>query len=406
MNILTKIDHALVKIEEVLLALLLVSLVVLAAVQVLLRNVWSTSIDWADLTLQNATVLIGLIGAAVATSEGRHLNIDVFGRRLEGRKSFTLRVVIGIFAVMICAFLTGGGWDTFTANYAPWKANLPEGWSVAKMLRQELAEGSFPQWLSQVLLPIGFGLIGVHFVLRLVRDIGSLISGEGWEGTGEKELDGDAYLDQMMSYAEETASDDGDDGAKSEMAADVVKSKKDNHGAQPDATANDDDDDDDDGDDDDDDGDDGDDGDEENDDDDDEGRTIADDLSATLLDKPTPWSPPSAAGMGAPDAVPEEVIVPSSVQADAGDADQVAEDASESESEEAPTEFEPSIHRKMDRKVREDQEAQVAAKLDDAFAEGSDGDDGDNGDDSDDSDVDKEAASASSGKAADEEGDR
>ncbi len=203
MHFLTTIDRALAKVEEVLLALLLIGLVVLAATQVLLRNVWSTSIDWADLTLQNATVLIGLLGAAVATSEGRHLNIDVFGRKLSGRSAFLLRVVIGVFGVVICTLLTRGGWETFVANYIPWKANLPTGWSVAKMLRQELAEGSFPQWLSQVLLPIGFALIGTHFVLRLLRDIGSLVTGTAWEGDEAKDLQGDAYLDELVRNAEE-----------------------------------------------------------------------------------------------------------------------------------------------------------------------------------------------------------
>lgn len=232
MNTLTKIDRALAKVEEVLLALLLIGLVVLAAVQVLLRNVWSTSIDWADLTLQNATVLIGLLGAAVATSEGRHLNIDVFGRALKGRNAFVLRVVIGVFAVYICSLLTVGGWQTFQANYTPWKANLPEGWGMMRMLKQELGEGSFPQWLSQMLLPAGFGLIGVHFVLRLLRDIGSLITGLPWEGNATKDLEGDAYLDQMMSYAEDgEASKDGETKEGDEATKDG-ETKDDDDGAK------------------------------------------------------------------------------------------------------------------------------------------------------------------------------
>ena len=40
-----------------------------------------------------------------------------------------------------------------------------------RLLGQELAEGTFPQWLSQLALPFGFGLISVHFFLRLLRDL-------------------------------------------------------------------------------------------------------------------------------------------------------------------------------------------------------------------------------------------
>lgn len=202
MGLLTRLDRFLVKFEEVLLALLLVSLIVLAATQVLLRNIWSTSIDWADVTLQNATVLIALLGAAIATSEGRHLNIDLVGRTLRGRRRLALNVLIGIFGVIICALLTRGGWQTYRANFEPWLANVPAGWSTMRLLQQELSEGSFPQWLSQLMLPFGFGLIGLHFFLRLARDLSWLVGGEDGSGQGE-EHEGDRYLDYMVASAEE-----------------------------------------------------------------------------------------------------------------------------------------------------------------------------------------------------------
>ena len=130
MEWIAKLDKAFAKGEEILLALILVSMVVLAALQVLLRNFWDTGIDWADITVQNATVLLGLLGAAVATCEGRHLNIDLLGRVLVGRKKTALKVVIGCFAVYVCALLIQGGWKTFAVNYEPWKELVPEGWTV------------------------------------------------------------------------------------------------------------------------------------------------------------------------------------------------------------------------------------------------------------------------------------
>lgn len=201
MGLLTRLDRFLVKFEEILLALLLVALIVLAATQVLLRNIWSTSIDWADVTLQNATVLIALLGAAIATSEGRHLNIDLVGRALRGRKRLMVNILIGVFGVITCALLTRGGWQTFRANYEPWVANVPAGWSKMRLLRQELGEGSFPQWLSQLMLPGGFGLIGLHFFLRLARDLSWLMGGDDGAAL-DHEQDGDAYLDRIVASTE------------------------------------------------------------------------------------------------------------------------------------------------------------------------------------------------------------
>jgi TRAP-type transport system small permease protein len=209
LQFITKIDHFFAKTEEVLLALLLVSMVLLAALQVLLRNIWDTGIDWADITVQNVTVLVGLLGAAVATSEGRHLNIDIFSRVLKGRAKIGLRVVIGLFSCFICYLLAKGGWTNYKLNLAPWVQNIPEGWTLAQNLKVQFLEGSIPQWMSQLLLPIGFSLIGFHFSLRLIRDLGTLVTGIEWESTDKAGPQGEALLDEMEAKA---AQDDDDGG--------------------------------------------------------------------------------------------------------------------------------------------------------------------------------------------------
>ncbi len=200
-KLITKLDHFLAKVEEVTLALLLVGMILLASLQVLLRNVWNTGIDWADSSLQNATLLLGLLGAAVATSEGRHLTIDILSRVTKGRSKLLLKVVIGLFAVFLCALLTQGGWVTFKVNHTQWLATLPQGWSQAHSIKQEILEGNIPQWLSQAMLPIGFGLIGFHFLLRLIRDLHALATGKEWEKSSDAGLEGDAALDEMQRRA-------------------------------------------------------------------------------------------------------------------------------------------------------------------------------------------------------------
>ena len=165
MSVLNQIERHLTRIETVVLALLLVGLVGLSAAQVLLRVVWDSAIDWADGALQNATVLIGLLGAAVATSEGRHLNIDILRTRLGGRLGHALRALVGLFALWICALLAVGGWTTFTRSLQPWLANLPPGWSASYALAREVGDGLIPSWVTQLMFPGGFGLIGLHFGL-------------------------------------------------------------------------------------------------------------------------------------------------------------------------------------------------------------------------------------------------
>ena len=197
MQYITALDRALAKVEEVALALLLLGMVLLAALQVLLRNIWDTGIDWADITLQNVTVLIGLLGAAIATSEGRHLNIDLFSRLLKGRARTGLKVAIGLFSVAVCAMLARGGWTTLLANLGPWVENIPEGWSTGQNLKVQFLEGTIPQWVSLSFLPVGFAVIGFHFSLRLIRDLGTLLTGKEWESAQQAGAQGDALLAEM-----------------------------------------------------------------------------------------------------------------------------------------------------------------------------------------------------------------
>lgn len=197
----TKLDRAFARGEEIALALLLVSMILLAALQVVLRNVWNTAIDWADLSLQNATLLLGLLGAAVATSEGRHLTIDLFSRVLRGRARLLLKVVIGLFALTLCLLLAKGGFTTCRVNYVQWQGNIPEGWTAAQNLKQQFLEGNIPQWLSQAMLPAGFALLAFHFLLRLIRDVLSLASGRDWEAVFATGPEGDAALDELESKA-------------------------------------------------------------------------------------------------------------------------------------------------------------------------------------------------------------
>jgi TRAP-type C4-dicarboxylate transport system permease small subunit len=202
MELITKLDRAFAKVEEVILALLLLGMVLVSTAQVFLRNLLDTGIAWADSWLQNATLLLGLLGAAVATSEGRHLTIDIFSRLLTGRAKFALRVMIGCFSLFICVVLAQGGWMTFKVNYAQWLGNVPSGWTVMHTLRQEIGEGNIPQWLSQAMLPGAFALIGFHFALRLIRDLGTLTSGKEWEQHGAAGPEGEAALDELEARAQ------------------------------------------------------------------------------------------------------------------------------------------------------------------------------------------------------------
>ena len=204
MELITKLDKGLAKAEEIIMALTLVGMVLLAAAEVLSRNIWHTGFAWALETLLNATLFLGLLGAAVATSEGRHLNIDLLSRVVKGRAKYLLKVLIGVFAVIVCMLLSLGGWQCFELAYdAVVKEAAGFGGTALSSFKQSFSDGNVPEWLSQFGLCAGFGLIAFHFLLRLIRDVGTVLTGKEWEVVEGGGAEGDAVLDEMVAQFDE-----------------------------------------------------------------------------------------------------------------------------------------------------------------------------------------------------------
>jgi TRAP-type C4-dicarboxylate transport system permease small subunit len=75
------------RIERLVLALLVTGMVGLAAVQIVLRNVWHTGLNWAEPLLGMALLWLTMLGALAAAGLGRHLSIDLAEALLPRRAS-------------------------------------------------------------------------------------------------------------------------------------------------------------------------------------------------------------------------------------------------------------------------------------------------------------------------------
>lgn len=142
--------------EAGVLSLLLLCLLVLGCTQVVLRNVFDSSLLWADPVLRASVLWIGLLGAVAAARDARHIRVDLVKRWLGGWP----RAVI----------------EAFTAGLAAAVAGVI-AWHGGRMVLDELAyatPGDFlPAWVLQLVIPISFGLMALlhagHAVLNLVR---------------------------------------------------------------------------------------------------------------------------------------------------------------------------------------------------------------------------------------------
>lgn len=162
MKILFRLDTALTRIEGALLVAFISVMVVLSFVQVVLRNAFSESLLWGDILLRHLVLWIGFLGAALATSKERHINIDALTRFLTPRLKIAANIVTNLFAATVCYFLLRAS-VTFLNN------ELSEGSTIY---------GQIPSVYSQIVIPFGFGLIIVHFLIRIAAGVNTLTSRE------------------------------------------------------------------------------------------------------------------------------------------------------------------------------------------------------------------------------------
>ena len=158
------------RLERLLLAILVTGMVVLAALQILLRNVWHTGLDWAEPLLGMALLWLTLFGALAAAGLGRHLAIDLAAALLPRRWSSWLARLISLFSAIICVLLA-------------WAAGRYVGF------QHEMEVGTLlgaPLWKHYLVIPVVFWLMAFRFAVRAVVPVAWLAckSEEGLPGEG------------------------------------------------------------------------------------------------------------------------------------------------------------------------------------------------------------------------------
>ncbi len=159
MKALKSLDAALNKVEGALLILMLSVMVVIAFGQVVLREVFRTGLDWGDTLLRHLVLWLGFLGAAIATSEERHINIDALRRFLPPRIRSSVDVLTDLFAAFVCALLMKAAYGFVQMDA-----------SSDRMIFENV-----PSWYAEVIIPVGYGLLAVHFTLRAFLRAGSVL---------------------------------------------------------------------------------------------------------------------------------------------------------------------------------------------------------------------------------------
>ena len=157
--------------ERVILATLVTGMVFLAALQILLRNMWHAGLNWVDPLLGMALLWLTMLGALAATGLGRHLSIDLAAALLPRRGAAWLTRANSVFAAIVCGLLA-------------WAAGRYVGFQREMDMAVVLG---LPVWKHFMIIPVVFWLMAFRFAVRAVIPAGWLSSattGESLPGEG------------------------------------------------------------------------------------------------------------------------------------------------------------------------------------------------------------------------------
>jgi len=152
---IAKINNFLSYIETAFLIILLSLMILIAFLQVILRNFFSTSILWGDIFLRHLVLWVGFLGAALATKEGKHITIDALSRILSPTLKKITGFITNLFAAIVCFFLT--------------KASMT--FIAFEKESQSTLFANIPVWIFQIIIVFGFGIIMFRFFIHSIENL-------------------------------------------------------------------------------------------------------------------------------------------------------------------------------------------------------------------------------------------
>lgn len=135
--------------EDTLIVVLVLAMILLAASQIILRNLWGMGLVWADPLLRVMVLWVGLLGAMAATRRNNHITVDVLSRYLPLHIKRGVQRITGMFAMLVCLVLS---------------------WHGVRFVLMEYEAGAevfsgVPAWWCELIIPLGFAVMAARFAL-------------------------------------------------------------------------------------------------------------------------------------------------------------------------------------------------------------------------------------------------
>ncbi len=144
-------------------------MIIMAAVQIILRNVFDSGLLWADPMLRVSVLWVGMLGAMAATRDDRQISVDALSRFLPSLWKARVRVLTDIFTALVAGFFS---------------------WHAGRLVIEDFASGmtafaSVPVWVCELILPFAMGIIGIRYAIYAWKHFREALGKEAEPHAGE-----------------------------------------------------------------------------------------------------------------------------------------------------------------------------------------------------------------------------
>lgn len=137
-------------VEYTLLALLFLAVVAIGLAQIAMRNLAGTGLAWADPAMRAGVLWIAMLAGVLASGTSQHIRIDALLPKIPAAVRPWIDRGVLIATALICITLAAASIEIVFLEYQ----------------FSDLAFGPVPRWLVLAIIPIGFGLMSLRFLLR------------------------------------------------------------------------------------------------------------------------------------------------------------------------------------------------------------------------------------------------
>lgn len=150
---LDKLHRFLISTEKLLLTLFFFTMLAVAAIQIIMRNVFGSGLIWGDDLIQVTVLWTGFFAAAFAARRGKHINIDVISRFLPYYLSKAAYRLVYLCTTVLCA----------TAAWFSWQ------FVQLEMEDSAIAFLDVPVWVTESIIPMAFLVIAWRYLLLAIQ---------------------------------------------------------------------------------------------------------------------------------------------------------------------------------------------------------------------------------------------